>query len=317
MDLIQSMRIFSRIADTESFTRAAEQLDLSVPAVVRSIASLEAHLNVRLLNRTTRHVALSDAGLAYIEGCRAVLDQLEDAETNVTRGQRETQGTLRIAVASAFALHVLSPVFAAYHRAYPNIQLNLILVDREIDLIDEGYDAAIVADFMLKSETLVVRPLLEFGAVPIASSDYLRAAGTPKQPADLAQLAFLGRTGEARGCSVTFTGDTVEDVMLTPVFTVNNALILRQMVLAGIGFAFIPLALVNDDIKSGTLVQLLKNTEISGGNVRTCLAYPSRKHISNKLRTFIDHIIHTFENGAPNQLNGAPAEAREAAPISR
>jgi len=299
MDLIQSMRIFSRIADTESFTRAAEQLDLSVPAVVRSIASLEAHLNVRLLNRTTRHVALSDAGLAYIEGCRAVLDQLDDAETNVTRGQRETQGTLRIAASSVIALQVLTPVFAAYHRAYPNIQLNLTLVDREIDLIDEGYDAAIVPEFLLKSETLVVRPLIEFGGVPIASSDYLRLAGTPKVPGDLSQLAFLGRTGEARGCTITFTGDTTEDVILTPVFTVNNALILRQMALAGMGFAFIPLVLVNDDIKAGTLVQLLKNTTVSGGNVRTCLAYPSRKHVSTKLRTFIDHIITTFADGLP------------------
>jgi len=293
------MRIFSRIADTESFTRAAEQLDLSVPAVVRSIASLEAHLNVRLLNRTTRHVALSDAGQAYIDGCRAVLDQLEDAETNVTRGQRETQGTLRIAASSVFSLQVLTPVLAAYHQAYPNIQLNLTLVDREIDLIDEGYDAAIVPDSLLKSETLVVRPLLEFGGVPIASSDYLRETGIPQRPAELTRLAFLGRAGEARGCTVTFTGDSIEDVALTPVFTVNNALILRQMVLAGMGFAFIPLVLVDDDIKAGRLVQLLKNTEISGGKLRTCLAYPSRKHISCKLRTFIDHIIQTFENGLP------------------
>ncbi len=299
MDLIQSMRIFSRIADTESFTRASEQLDLSVPAVVRSIASLEAHLNVRLLNRTTRHVALSDAGQAYIEGCRAVLDQLEDAETNVTRGQRETQGTLRIAASSVFALQMLTPVLATYRQAYPNIQLNLTLVDREIDLIDEGFDAAIVPDYLLKSETLVVRPLVQFGGVPIASVDYLRDAGTPRQPAELTRLAFLGRPGEARGCTVIFTGDTVEEVMLTPVFTVNNALILRQMVLAGMGFAFIPLVLVDDDIKDGRLVQLLQHTEIPGGNVRTCLAYPSRKHISCKLRTFIDHITHTFENGLP------------------
>jgi DNA-binding transcriptional LysR family regulator len=299
MDLIQSMRIFSRVADTESFTRAAEQLDLSVPTVVRSIASLEAHLNVRLLHRTTRHVALSDAGTAYIEGCRAVLDQLEDAETNVTRNQHETQGILRIAASSAFSLQALTPVLAAYHQIYPNIQMHLTLVDREIDLIEEGYDAAIVPDFLLKSEMLVVRLLVEFGSVPIASSDYLRTAGMPKRPADLSRLTFLGRAGEARGCTVTFSGDTVADVTLIPAFTVNNALILWQMVLAGVGFAFIPLEMVSNDLKAGRLVQLLQDTKMFGGGVRICLAYPSRKHIGRKLRTFIDHITQTFENGLP------------------
>lgn len=304
MDLIQSMRVFSRIADTESFTRAAEQMDLSVPAVVRSIASLETHLNVRLLNRTTRHVALSDAGQAYLEGCRAVLDQLEDAETNVVRAQRETQGTLRIAAGSVFALQVLTPVLAAYRLAYPNIQLNLTLVDREIDLIDEGFDAAIVADYLLKSETLVVRPLVEFGNVPIASNAYLKSAGVPQRPADLARLAFLGRPGEARGCTVSFTGlDTIEEVALIPVFTANNALILRQMVLADMGFALMPLALVDNDIKSGRLVQLVKPSIVSDAKIRTCLAYPSRKYISCKLRTFIDHITQTFENGLPANIS--------------
>jgi len=160
-----------------------------------------------------------------------------------------------------------------------------------------------VPEFLLKSETLVVRPLIEFTPVPIASNDYLRVAGMPTIAADLGKLAYLGRAGEARGYTVTFTGDTTEEVLLTPVFTANNALILRKMALAGVGFALIPLVLVNDDIKAGTLVQLLKNTTVSGGNVRTCLAYPSRKHISTKLRTFIDHILTTFENGLPPQPN--------------
>jgi len=311
MDLIQSMRVFSRIADTESFTRAAEQMDLSVPAVVRSIANLESHLKVRLLNRTTRHVALSDAGQAYLEGCRAVLEQLEDAETNVARAQRETQGTLRIAAGSVFAQQVLVPVLAAFRRAYPNIQLNLTLVDREVDLIDEGYDAAVVTDAMLKSETLVVRPLVELGNVPIASVNYLKQVGTPKRPADLTELDFLGRIGEARGCTVSFTGpDTIEEVSLKPIFTSNNALILQQMVLADMGFALMPLVLVERDIEAGRLVQLVKPASVSDAKVRVCLAYPSRKHISCKLRTFIDHITLSFEHGMPPRPPQAqPADA--------
>lgn len=307
MDLIQSMRVFSRIADTESFTRAAEQMDMSVPAVVRSIANLEEHLKVRLLNRTTRHVALSDAGQAYLDGCRAVLEQLEDAETNVARAQRETQGTLRVAAGSVFAQQVLIPVLAAYRRAYPNIQLNLTLVDREVDLVDEGYDAAIVADTLLKSETLVVRSLAEFGNMPIASVNYLKQAGTPRQPSDLAKLAFLGRSGEARGCTVNFTGPGgVEEVALKPVFTSNNALILQQMVRADMGFALIPPVLVEADIKAGRLVQLLPESSVSDDKMRICLAYPSRKHISCKLRTFIDHITRSFEHGMPPR----PPEAK-------
>jgi DNA-binding transcriptional LysR family regulator len=303
MDLIQSMRVFSRIADTESFTRAAEQMDLSVPAVVRSIANLEAHLKVRLLNRTTRHVALSDAGQAYLEGCRAVLDQLEDAETNVTRAQRETQGALRVAVGSVFAQQILIPVLVAYRRAYPNIQLNLTLVDREIDLVDEGYDAAVVSDTLLRSETLVMRPLVEFNNVPIASRAYLKQVAAPQRPSDLAQLAYLGRSGEARGYTVTFTGpDATEQVELKPIFTANNALVLKQMVQADMGFALIPPVLAGEDLRNGRLVQLIPGSTVADAGARICLAYASRKHISCKMRTFIDHMTQSFASGIPAQL---------------
>lgn len=296
MDLIFAMRVFARVAETESFTRAAERMDVSVPVVTRAIAGLEAHLNVRLLNRSTRRVALTPVGETYLEGCRAVLAQIEDVEKRVTQSGREIRGSLRVLAGTPFALTQLSPVLASYRRKYPNLRLQLILADRQIDFISDEVDAAIVADNLVDSKTLVLRPLFAYTYVVVASPTYLEGTGIPSTPADLKSMAFIGRVADSHGHTLTLSDDMrgAESVHLKPALVCNNALMLHQLALNGAGFAILPTVFVERELKAGSLVQLLTPRRVVDGNVSICLAYPGRKYVSPKLRTLIDHVVDAF-----------------------
>jgi len=299
MDLIHAMRVFARVAEAESFTRAAQHLDVSVPVVTRSVASLEEHLDVRLFNRTTRRVALTEAGQSYLEGCRAVLDQIEDIETNVARTSNETRGGLRVVSSAGFALMRLAPVFASYRERFPGIAVQLTLMDRSVDIIDEGYDVGIVSDQMVKSETLIMRPLATLPRIPVASPAYLAKFGTPQTPMDLENHAFLAPTNDMRSHQWNFTTDSEETsrVHLTPVFSSNSPMMLQGATVAGMGFSILPESLVERDLKTGALQRLIAPTIVHDGDVSLFLVYPSRRFINRRVRTFIDHVTATFQNG--------------------
>ncbi len=296
MDLIHAMRVFARVAEAESFTRAAQQLDVSVPVVTRSIASLEQHLDIRLFNRTTRRVALTDAGQSYLEGCKAVLDQIEDIETNVARTSSETRGGLRVVTSAGFALMRLAPVFASYRERFPGIAVQVTLMDRPVDIIDEGYDLGIVAEHMVKSETLIMRPLDTLSRIPVASPAYLARAGAPTSPMDLERLAFLAPSNDMRGHHWNFTdGEVTSRVHLTPVFSSNSPLMLQSAALEGMGFAILPGSMVEPELKSGALERLVAPAIVQDGDVSLFLIYPSRRFINRRVRTFIDHVTAFFE----------------------
>lgn len=297
MDLIHAMRVFARVAEAESFTRASQQLDVSVPVVTRSIAALEQHLDVRLFNRTTRRVALTDAGQSYLEGCKAVLDQIEDIETNVARTSSETRGGLRVVSSAGFALLRLAPVFAAYRERFPGITVQVTLMDRPVDIIDEGYDVGIVADHMVKSETLIMRPLATLPRIPVASPAYLAKVGVPRTPADLESMAFLAPSNDMRSHQWNFTdGENTSRVHLTPVFSSNSPLMLQGAALEGMGFSILPQNVVAPDLKSGALQRLLAPAIVQGGDISLFLIYPSRRFINRRVRTFIDHVAETFQH---------------------
>jgi DNA-binding transcriptional LysR family regulator len=298
MDLVQAMRIFSRVAETGNFTKAAEQLDLSVVAVTRSIAGLEKHLNVRLLNRTTRRVALTDIGQSYLEGCRAALEQIEDAERNVARTTRETQGVLRILAGTPFSLTKLALVLTSYREKYPHIQVQLTLSDREVDFIEEGFDAAILADYMVGSDKPVTRPLMTYTYAIVAARSYLNTVGEPQRPDDLRKMCFIGRSADTRGYALQVAAEpgvtAGSAISLIPSFVCNNAMMLHQLVKEGMGFAILPTVFVEDELRSGKFVACLAGQRIVRSDVDVCLVYPSRKFINRKLRTFIDHVVDEF-----------------------
>lgn len=293
MDLVQAMRIFSRVAETESFTRAGEQLALSVPVVTRSIAALESHLNVRLLNRTTRRVSMTEAGQIYLEGCRSLLQQLDEVEASVAKASQQMAGMLRIAASNSFALLRLGPVLAAYQARFPKVELNLTLVDHPIDLVQEGFDAAILSTEMVSSETLVMRRLRSIASLVVASPAYLSRAGTPLEPEHLSAHAFLA--AESFGRTFSFErGDAQQRVSLNPTFTVNSILMLHRAALSGMGLTMLPSSLVEADLASGALVRLVPAWQVREAEVSVALAYPSRRFVSPKLRSFIDHVIEAF-----------------------
>lgn len=293
MDLIQAMRIFSKLADTESFTKAAEQLDLAVPVVTRNIASLERHLNARLLNRTTRRVSLTPLGQTYLDGCRSALEQVDKAELSVAQISSETSGLLRILAGTPFSLSRLGPLFTRFQQRFPNIHLQLTLSDREIDFVEEGVDAAILADYMVGSGTLIARPLFKYTYALVAT-----AAHQPNTPEELKQLCFIGRPADSRGHALRLqpseTGPAVAEVTLFPSLVCNNAMMLHELARQGMGFAILPTVFVEEDIRTGKLVRLLPDWEIDGNYVDVCLVYPSRKFIPRRLQAFIDHVVEEF-----------------------
>lgn len=297
MDLIHAMRVFARVADAQSFTRAAEQLDVSVPVVTRSIAALEQHLGVRLFQRTTRRVSLTDSGQSYLEGCRAVLMQIEDIETTVARTSSETRGSLRVVASTGFALIWLAPVFAAFQKRFPGIALQVSLMDRPVDIVEEGFDVGLVMDHMVKSETLIMRELAALPRIPVASPAYLARAGTPRTPQELEAHAFLAPSSDMRSHQWTF-GDGKETwrVHLTPTLSANSGMFLHALTLEGMGFSILPQSLVERDLRSGALQRLVAPTTVEDGGLSVFLVYPSRRYINRRVRTFIDHIAESFSH---------------------
>jgi DNA-binding transcriptional LysR family regulator len=294
MDLFHAMRVFVRVADTQSFTRAAEHLDISVPIVTRTIASLEAHLNVRLLHRTTRRVALSEAGQSYLDGCRAVLAQIDDIETVVAKTDSEARGTLRVVTSTGFALTRIGPWLTAYQKSYPNIVLQVTAMDRPVDLVEEGFDAGILPSDLVRSESWIMRPLLTIPRIAVASPAYLQRAGRPRTVEDLAALAFLAPSQEARPHAWRFSAlpGSSDDasVILTPAFSANSSLVLHQVALDGMGFTVLPASMVEADLQLGRLERLLTPAVLSDGDLALQLVYPSRRLINRRLRSFIDHL---------------------------
>ncbi|SDV48396.1 LysR family transcriptional regulator [Chitinasiproducens palmae] len=293
MDLIQAMRIFARVAETGNFTRAGEQLGLSVPVVTRSVAALESHLNVRLLNRTTRRVSLTEAGDQYLGGCRALLEQLDEIEANVARASQAMAGVLRVAASNSFALLRLGPVLASYRKRFPHVEISLTLIDRPFDLVEEGFDVGIVPTDLISSETLVIRHLRRTGSIVVASRDYLREAGAPVSPEDLGAHAYIATDVQGRVLSFE-NGEEVRRVTLTPCMSVNSILMLHQSAQVGMGFAILPSSLVEADLAAGNLVQLVVPWTVVGADVTMAVVYPSRRFVSPKVRSFVEHVLDAF-----------------------
>jgi DNA-binding transcriptional LysR family regulator len=293
MNQLEAMRIFTRIVDSGSFAAAARSLDLSKAVVTRQVAMLEAHLNTRLLNRTTRKLSLTEAGETYLEACRTLVELLDDVEAQISNAAREPVGTLRIASSASFALAAGTILFTEFRKRYPKVNLRVVLLDRVVDLVDEGFDVGIMTHGMYHSDSLIRRPLMGGEICVVASPAYLQAHGTPQSPADLHALAFVGLSGWTPSHTYVFEDSHGESdtLNLRPVYEVNNALMVRDAAIAGIGFSTVVHALADVALESGELVKLLPEHKITNVPVGVSLVYPGREHISAKTRAFIDFTV--------------------------
>lgn len=256
MDRLRCMQAFVTVADLGSFTRAAEQLDVSAVMVGKYVQQLETHLGTALLQRNTRRQRLTEAGAAYLAGCRQVLEQVQDAEARVAGLQVQPRGLLRISAPSTWGSCVLAPALASLLEAQPLVNIELHLSNRTVDLIEDGFDAAIRVG-PLPSREVVARPLPPYAMSLCASPDYLRRKGTPHAPADLAQHECLSHLSWRGGHGWRLANGDAVDWEPRARLSSNDGQALRQAALAGAGLVLQPTALLGDDIAAGRLVSVL------------------------------------------------------------
>lgn len=309
MDRLQSMRVFIKVADLGSFCKAAIAMDTGNAVVTRHIAELERSLGTRLLNRTTRSLSLTEAGQVYLERARQILDDLDELEHTLVVRNHEPVGTLRIVAPVVFGLNNLAPALHSYAQRYPRVVPNVTLVDREVNMVEEGFDVGIVIAEHVRSASVVMRRLASGCIAVCATPGYLERHGVPQRPEQLLEHQCLSLPADQGRDACIFTGPGGEAVRVRPtnVAFANNAEMLRQLALLGHGIAILPSYLIERDIASGRLVSLLPEYQLPCVDVH--IAYPSRHYLPAKVRTFIDHLIEQFAS----QPAGAYPASRVAA----
>lgn len=256
MDLLRCMQAFVAVADRGSFSAAAEHLQVSAVMVGKYIQQLEAHLGSALLQRNTRRQRLTDAGVTYLAACRQVLEQVLQAEADVAGLQRQPRGLLRISAPTTWGSCVLAPLLAGLLRAQPELNIELDLSNRRVDLIEDGFDAAIRVG-PLPSQELVARPLPPYAMSLCAAPAYLRRRGTPRTPADLAGHDCLSHLAWRGGHGWQLANG--EQVDWEARLSSNDGLALREAAVAGAGLVLQPTALLAAEIAAGRLKPVLRD----------------------------------------------------------
>ncbi|SHH51786.1 LysR substrate-binding domain-containing protein [Pollutimonas bauzanensis] len=291
MDTLLSLRVFCEIAAAGSFVAAAHRLSLSAPMVSKHMAHLERELGVRLLNRTSRRVSLTEAGNLYHEQCRAALETLELAAAAIGRSVEAPRGALKVTAPVWFANPRVVQTMAAYQKQYPDVMLDLRFSNRKVDLAAEGYDLAlrVTRD---PSPHLIVRRICAIQFHLVAAPAYFKSAGTPESLADLAGYgAILPSYLETEGFE--FEGPKGKVLIrLAPLMKSDDSTYSYHAVRAGVGIGFLPGWLVDEDLASGSLVQVLPQYRQAPQELYA--TYISRKYLTPKVRTFIDFVTQSL-----------------------
>jgi DNA-binding transcriptional LysR family regulator len=291
MDRFASMEVFVKVAETGSFTTAADALRISGQMVGKHIRMLEEHLGIRLLNRTTRQQSLTSAGKDFLERTRIVLAELEGAEALAADSRAKPRGELRVNAPVTFGAHSLAPLLPVYMAENPEVTVRLTLSDRVVDLVDEGYDC-VFRTGPLTDSTLIARGLRPMELIVCAAPTYLKRKGTPRQPSELSKHDCLGFAGSAIEERWEFSGrDGKIAVPVKSQFSANSGQALRQAALAGLGVILQPAELTQEDLKSGRLVRVLPKWRST--RQMHILFAPDRR-ITPKLRSFIDFAASQF-----------------------
>ncbi len=284
-DKLVAMNIFRRVAELGSFTRAADDLEITAATVSKHIAFLERDLDTRLINRTTRRMNLTDAGFAFLKRTQALLDELEDAELEARGFQAEPKGTIRLNVPMSFGLTHISEAVDSFLNRFPEIDIDLQLSDRMVDLVEQGVDIAIRVRSSLADSSLMARPLRKSRNIVCASPEYLKDVPEIHAPSDLARHNCLTFTLHDRP-RVWKLGD--QEVMVSGNFRTDSSLAIRQSLLSGAGIGYLPRFLVQEDIESGSLIPLLPDYPPEPYTV-FALFPPGRKQ-PTKVRLLLDHL---------------------------
>jgi DNA-binding transcriptional LysR family regulator len=298
MDTLVSMKVFRHVVEVGSFVGAAERMEMSAAMASKHVMHLEQQLGARLLNRTTRRVAPTEAGREYFERLSQVLTELEEAEQVVGAASVVPQGRLRVSSLSAFGLTYVMSAVADYAVQYPKVTVEMTLSDRVVELIDEGFDVAIRASPSgLKASSLIARQIATAHLVLCASPEYLRRHGTPMTPADLSRHNYLQYAGVAAPELGPAGADGGPRMRLSGNLIVNHLEAQRVLVLQGAGIAMLGTEVIGDDLATGRLVPLLVN-DVPPRELPIHVVYASRRHLSAKVRSFVDFLAARFANEA-------------------
>ena len=283
MDLNEIL-VFTRVVQSGSFTAAARTLEMPKSSVSRKVAELEDRVGARLIQRTTRKLALTDAGRIYYEHGARIVAQLEEADQAVSQMQAAPRGLLRITAPLSFSS--LGPVVAEFLKQHADVRIDLVCTDRRVDLVEEGFDLAVRAG-PLEDSTLVVRNLGAIKWVLVAAPSYCKKHGTPRTPADLAGHACIsfGAVSSPSVWTLYSNGKKVE-ARISPRFTVNDFDMMSDSARAGIGIAWMPRSFCADDLRAGRLKQVLPDWCSAEAPVQ--VVYPTARHLSPKVAAFIE-----------------------------
>jgi DNA-binding transcriptional LysR family regulator len=294
MDRVSSMLSFVKVVENGGFSSAARQLDLATSVVTTHVKWLEERLGVRLLNRTTRNVSLTEAGKAYYERCVQILSEIEDAEEAAQVLQQKPRGILRLNASPGIPAVIASSI-AEYNDLYPDVTVRLTATSRMLDLVEEGYDLAIWYAAAPVSN-LIIRRLASYRMVICASPHYLAKHGRPKHPSELSKhnsVIFYDATLAKEGKEWTFTGSEGDfQVRFSGNLETNSPIAFRAAALHSQGFIIAPTPLVIDELKSGALIAVLSDFLPKQFSIDAL--YPHREHLPAKVRTFIDVVARNF-----------------------
>lgn len=292
IDVVAGMRVFTAVVDAESFAGAAEKLDLSRGMATRYVAQLEAHLGVRLLNRTTRRLSLTEAGSDYYQRATQVLAMIEEAETSAAQDSSVPRGTLRVTASVIFGATHLGAAISAYLKRHPGVQVDLSLNERIVDLVDEGFDLAIRVARQIEPG-LVARRLAPVRVFLCASPAYLEQHGTPKSLDALADHNCLVYAAAVQGGGWRLKRDGEERTLrISGSMRCNSGTSLVSAAIDGLGVIFEPSFLVSEALRDKKLVRLLPDWKSEETSLFA--VYPSRKFLAPKVRSFIDFLAERF-----------------------
>lgn len=298
MDRLRALDVFVEVVRKDGFARAAEALETSPANVTRYISDLEAHLGTRLLNRTSRKMSLTESGELLHMRAKSILDEMAQVEAIATSATMQPRGLLRINAPVSFGVLHLAPLWPKFMLQYPKVELDVTLIDHVVDIVEQRYDLAIRIS-RAGSTSNVARKLAVSHNIVCASPGYLRKHGIPETPSDLVNHVCIGYTYAATGDQWNFTDDKgqAHSVKVSCALHTNNGDTVRSAALAGLGISWNPSFLIGADLRAGRLVQLLPDYGLP--DIDVLALFPSRRHLSAKVRVMIDFLADAFKETPP------------------
>lgn len=295
MNRFSEIETFIEIARAGSISAAAERLNVAKSAVSRRLAELEARLGVQLFNRTTRRISLTDAGTTFLRRAQSVLDDLAEAEAEAGAAQTALTGKLKIASALSFGLKHLQPVLSQFASRHPDLDIEIDFSDRRVDLIDEGFDAAVRIGTLADS-SLIARKLCPIRSMVVAAPGFWAAHGAPKHPQDLESLPCVRYSNLVRPEVISYWGPKGVNGAITADIKMlaNNGEFLTQMAIDGHGYIVEPSFFLFEHLRTGRLTAML--SEYAWSTMSLYAVYPPTRHISARVRAFIDILVENFSD---------------------